>query len=156
MVRRPGWLLCAIALAGCASALPYTPAEQPAGVRLAAGAAVVGDRLRVPIDTAGYRLEQAWILRPDGVAIGPLTVEPPAPGGGSGLGIGLGVGSVGRSGSVSIGTGIGVGTGIGGPRGGRHPVAVFPLEQIGPAPWRLQIKVVGIQPAVIVLDPARR
>jgi hypothetical protein len=154
MAWRLGGLLGALALAGCASALPYTPAEQPAGIRLAAGAAVVGDRLRVPIDTAGYRLEQAWILRPDGVAIGPLTVEPPARGDGIGLGIGLG--TAGRSGSVSIGTGFGLGTGIGSPRGGRHPVAVFPLDQIGPAPWRLQVKAVGIQPAVIVLDPARR
>jgi len=149
-------LVFALVLAGCATSLPYAPAEQPAGVRLAADYRVVGDRLQVSIDTAGYRLEQAWILRPDGVAVGPLTVEPPSPGGDTGVGIGLGVGSVGRSGSVSIGTGLGVGTGIGGGRGGRYTTAVFPLEAIGPPPWRLQVKVVGIQPTVIVLGPAPR
>jgi hypothetical protein len=147
-----GLPVVALLLTGCASSLPYTPAEQPAGVRLAADYRLAGDRLVVSIDTAGYRLEQAWILRPDGVAIGPLTVEPPSPGSGSGLGIGLGVGSVGSSGSVSIGTGIGI---DGGSRS-RYTTAVFPIETIGPPPWRLQVKVVGIQPAVIVLGPSPR
>jgi hypothetical protein len=142
---------------GCASPLPYTPAEQPAGVRLAADYAVNAGRLRVEIDTGGYRLELAEILKADGSAVRAETIEHPGPRGGSGLGLGLGVGSVGRTGSVSIGTGIGLGTTVGGgSRVDGNTVAVFPLDQVGPGPWSLRVKVVGIQPVVIVLDPARR
>jgi hypothetical protein len=144
-----------LALAGCASGFRYTPAEQPAGVRLAADYRVVGDTLRVSIESGGHRVEDVLILRPDGAVVRPLAIEPPGPGGGSGLGIGIGLGgSVGSGGGVSVGTGVGLGTGIGG-GGRRHAVAVFPLEPAGPAPWILHVKVVGIQPVVIVLPPER-
>jgi hypothetical protein len=106
----------------------------------------------VSIDSGGYRVEDALILRPDGGVVRPLAIEPPGPYGGSGLGIGIGVGgSVGSGGGVSIGTGVGVGSGGGGSR--PYAVAVFPLAQAGPPPWTLHVKVVGIQPVVIVLPP---
>jgi hypothetical protein len=121
-------------------------------VRLAAGYRVAGDTLRVSIDSGGYRVEDALILRLDGEVVRPLAIEPPGPYGGSGLGIGIGVGgSVGSGGGVSIGTGVGVGSGGGGSR--PYAVAVFPLAQAGPPPWNLHLKVVGIQPVVIVLPP---
>ena len=141
------------ALAGCAAPLRYTPVAQPAGVRLAADYRVVGDRLRVEVETGGYRLEQAWIVRPDGARLGPLVVEPGAGRGGTGLGIGVGVGSVGGSGGVSIGTGVGVGTTVGGTPPASTTVAWFPLPEAGPAPWSLEVTVVGIQPTLIVLGP---
>jgi hypothetical protein len=139
-------------LAGCASSPRYTPAEQPAGVRLSACYLVAGDTLRVSIESGGYRVEDALILRPDGAVVRPLAIEPPGPRGGSGLGIGIGVGgSVGSGGGVSIGSGVGVGTGVG--SGQPYAVAVFPLDQAGPPPWSLHVKVVGIQPVIIVLPP---
>jgi hypothetical protein len=143
------------ALAGCAARmLPYVPAQQPAGFPISADYQVVGERLRVAIDTSGHRLEDVQVVRGDGTAVAPITLEPAGSRvGGPGLGIGLGVGSVGRSGSVSIGTGLGVGTAVGG--GGRYARAEFPLELIGSAPWRLRVKVVGVQPTEIVLGPPR-
>ena len=151
-------LLVAALLAGCAaSTLPYAPAQQPAGFPISADYRVVGDRLRVEIDTGGYRLEDAQIVRPEGAGIPAQTIEHPGPRGGSGVGVGIGIGSAGRSGSVGIGTGVGIGTTLGG--GGRaegSTLAWFPLDHVGPGPWRLRVKVVGVQPTDIVLDPARR
>ncbi len=146
-------------LAGCAgSMLPYTPVQQPAGFPISADYKVVGDRLRVEIDTRGYRLEDAQIVRAEGAGIPAQTIEHPGPrGAGSGVGVGLGIGSAGRSGSVGIGTGVGIGTTLGG--GGRvegNTLAWFPLDHVGPGPWRLRVKVVGVQPTDILLPaPAR-
>jgi hypothetical protein len=124
-------------------------------VRLAAGYRMAGDTLRVEIDSGGYRVEDALLLRPDGGVVRPLAIEPPGPYGASGVGIGVGVGgTVGSGGGVSIGTGVGVGSGVGGGR--RYAVAVFPLDGVGPPPWTLHVKVVGIQPVVIVLPPEGR
>lgn len=149
-------LALAAAVAGCAAGtLPYTPARQPAGFPISADYRVVGDRLRVEIDTGGYRLEEALIVRPDGAGIPAQTIEHPgARGGGSGVGIGIGVGGASRSGSVGIGTGVGVGTTLGGDgRVGGTTLAWFPLDHAGPGPWRLRVKVVGVQPTDIVLGP---
>jgi hypothetical protein len=45
---------------GCArSTLPSTPAEQPPGARVSAAYEIIGDRLRIEIDTDGRRLEEA-------------------------------------------------------------------------------------------------
>jgi hypothetical protein len=146
-------LFLALALGACASSPRFTPAEQPAGVRLAADYSIAGNTLRVWIESGGYRVEDVLLLRPDGAVVRPFAIEPTSPGPGSGLGIGIGVGgSVGSGGGVSVGTGVGVGSGIGGgPRS--HTVAVFPLDQAGPAPWTLHVKVVGIPPVVILLPP---
>ena len=125
-------------------------------MRLAAGYRIAGDTLRVEIDSGGHRVEDALLLRSDGGVVRPLAIEPPGPYGGSGVGIGVGVGgTIGSGGGVSIGTGVGVGSGVGsGSR--RYPVAVFPLDGAGPPPWNLHLKVVGIQPVVIVLPPQGR
>ena len=78
----PRWpLLALVVLAGCSHAtLPYQPDPQPHGARVSADYQVVGDRLRVEIDTSGRRLEQAWILKPDGTSVAPQTVENPPSG----------------------------------------------------------------------------
>jgi hypothetical protein len=146
----------ALALAGCASTLPYVPAQQPAGFPISADYKVVGDRLRVEIDTRGYRVEDVRVLRADGAAVPAQTVEHPGPGG-SGLSVGLGVGGSGGSGSVGVGGGVGIGTTVGGgSRGAGTTLAWFPLSEVGPEPWLLLVKVVGVQPVDILLDPARR
>jgi hypothetical protein len=158
--RRGGALgLAALVLAGCAPAtLPYVPARQPAGVVLSAAYRVAGDRLRVELDTGGYRVEWAEVVRPDASAARAETLAPPgAPAGGPEFGIGVGVGSSRRTGSVGVGGGVGVGATLGGAsRRGDTTVAVFPLDAAGPAPWRVRVKAVGIEPVEIVLDPARR
>jgi hypothetical protein len=154
-------LALACAAAGCAastSTLRYTPERQPAGFPVSADYGQAGDRVRVEVDTGGYRLEWAEIVRPDGRAVRAETIEHPGPPRGStGVGVGLGVGSGRRTGSVGVGGGVGIGTmlGGGGPTAEGNTVAVFPLEAIGPAPWRLRAKIVGIEPVLIILDPAR-
>jgi len=117
---------------------------------------VAEDRLQVTIATGGYRVEEAQIVRPDGTLVAPRRLEHPAPYGAPGLGVGVGVGG-GRGIGRDVGFGVGVGVGIPvGDRPARHTVAVFPLAEVGPAPWTLRVKVVGVEPVLIVLDPARR
>jgi hypothetical protein len=123
-------------------------------VPLSADYAVAGERLRVEIATGGYRVEGAMILRPDGAAIPAQTIEQPDGGNGGGFSIGVGVGSSRQVGSVGVGAGVGTGAVLGERRAGATAFATFPLAAAGPPPWRLHVKVVGIEPVVIVLDPA--
>lgn len=148
-------LLTALLL-GCGGGLPYRPVRLPAGVPLSADYRVEADGLRVTIASGGYRVEEAQIVRPDGTLVAPRSLEHPSPYGAPGLGIGVGVGGGGAIGrDVGFGVGVGVGIPVGG-RPGRHTVAVFPLAEVGPPPWSLRVKVVGVEPVLIVLDPARR
>jgi hypothetical protein len=150
------WLAAlVIALGGCASAsLPYKPESPPAGAALSADYTLLADRLRVEVDTSGYRLEDAQIITANQKTVRPQTIEQPPLYGGSGTGIGIGVGGS-SGGGVGVGTGIGVSIPMGsGTRVQGNTVLYFALDQIGPAPWRLSVKVAQTNPAVIVL-PAR-
>ena len=154
--------LLAGALTACSSTssgLPYKPAVQPAGATVSAAYTIVSDRLRVEIDGGGRRLERAQIVKPDGTVLEAQTIEytPAAGGGGSPVSIGFGVGSFGSMGG-GVSTGVGVSTGgvVGG--GGSSAVgssiASFPLAQAGPSPWRVRVKLVGVDPAdVLVGEP---
>ena len=159
MKHTRGLVALLIALTGCSTAtLPYKPVSQPSGVSLSADYVLLADRLRVEVDTDGYRLEDAQIVRPDNAAVRPQTIEqpPPASAGGSSFGVGLGGGtfSGGRGGGVGVGTGVGVNIPMGGDtRVAGYTVLYFALDQIGPAPWRLSVKVAEASPAEIVLPP---
>ena len=148
-----------IALAGCSTtSLPYKPVSQPSGMSLSADYVLLADRLRVEVDTSGYRLEDAQILRSDNVTARPQTIEqpPPASASGSSLGIGFGGGSFsgGRGGGVGVGTGVGVNIPMGSDtRVAGNTVLYFALDQIGSAPWHLIVKVAGTSPTEIVLLP---
>jgi hypothetical protein len=151
-----GRLLPVLLLAGCAATLPYVPERQPFGATISADVRVAEGRVRVEIDSEGYRVERAVLVRDDGAEVPPESLRPPAPWSG-GLSIGLGVGAMGwgSSGSYAVGTGVGLGPGDGG-RPARTTVALFPLEAAGPPPWRLRVKVVGVDAVEMVLDSARR
>jgi hypothetical protein len=146
-----------ILLGGCASGgLPYQPEQQPAGARISAAYQVIGERLRVEIDTDGRRLEEARILRVDGGEVGAEAIDnaPLAPSGSPvGVGIGIGGGSFGGRSGVGVGTGVSVGIPVGG--GGSTvqgtTFAWFPLAQAGPAPWRVYVKVFGVAPTLILV-----
>ncbi|MGH7311975.1 MAG: hypothetical protein ACREJV_02295, partial [Candidatus Rokuibacteriota bacterium] len=147
-----------IAVAGCAgTSLPYKPEQQPAGATISAAYQIVGDRLKIELDTDGYRLEEAKILRPDGSELHPQTIEHvTSPSGGSGVSVGIGVGggSWGGRGGGGVGGGVGIGVPVGGSSRVDGPTfAYFPLDQVGPAPWRLRVKLAGIEPTVFVLGP---
>ena len=144
-----------IALGGCASAsLPYKPESPPSGAALSADYTLLADRLRVEVDTSGYRLEDAQIITTAQKTVRPQTIEQPPLYGGSGTGIGIGVGGS-SGGGVGVGTGIGVSIPMGsGTRVQGTTVLYFALDQIGPAPWRLSVKAAQTPPAVIV-HPAR-
>ena len=150
------WLL-ALAVSACSTAtLPYKPESPPSGSGISADYVLLADRLRVEIDTGGYRLEDAQIVKADGTAIRPQTIEHPAPGGGGnvGFGFGLGGGSYGRGSGVGVGTGIGVGVPLGGDtRVQGNTLLYFALDQVGAAPWRLFVKTADTTPATIVLPP---
>jgi hypothetical protein len=148
-----------IGLAGCSSTtLPYKPVSQPSGVYLSADYVLLADRLRVDVDTYGYRLEDAQIVRPDNAVVRPQTIEQPPAAYSSGSSVGFGFGggswSGGRGGGTAVGTGVGVNIPIGGDtRVAGYTVLYFALDQIGPPPWRLTIKVAETSLAEIVLPP---
>lgn len=146
-----------IGLSGCSAAsLPYKPEAPPSGRAISADYVLLADRLRVEIDTDGARLEDSQIVKADKSTVRPQTIEHPSAGSGSGTGIGIGVGggSVGSRGGVGVGTGVGVSIPMGGDsRVQGNTVLYFVLDQIGPAPWRLSVKVSGTSSAIIVLPP---
>jgi hypothetical protein len=154
--HRADALALAVVVAGCAPAsLPYFPAEQPAGMTISAGYERRDDRLRVSVASEGYRVEEVSLVRPDGSLVPAERLEATPTGGGHGVQVGLGMG-----GGWSSGGGVDVGSGVGvslGPRGSApYTVAVFPLADAGPGPWRLRVKVAGVPPVEIPLGPPRR
>jgi hypothetical protein len=147
-------------LAGCSRAtLPYTPETQPPGATVSAAYMILADRLRIEIDTDGNRLEEVKIIRPDGSEVYPQNIEhaPTAVYGGSSVSFGFGGGgfSGSRGGGTAVGTGVGVTMPVGEPPTRvEGPSAVyFARDQVGPAPWRVHVKLIGIPPALIVMGP---
>ena len=146
-----------LSLAGCATTtFPYTPAQQPSGARISAAYQIIGNRLRIEIDTDGRRLEEAKIIRADGSALTPQAIDnapPVATGSPVGVGIGIGGGSFGGRGGIGVGSGMSVGIPVG--SGGGDFVgstfAWFPLDQAGPAPWRIALRLAGVEPTVVIL-----
>jgi hypothetical protein len=157
MHARVSVILLSLALAACSSAsegLPYRPVAQPAGATVSAAYTIVADRLRVEIDGSGRRLERAQIVKPDGAVLEAQTIEYAAPrAGGSPVGIGFGIGSFGGlGGGVSTGVGVSTGTVVGGGGSGSGTtIASFPLAQAGPRPWRVRVKLEGVEPADILV-----
>jgi hypothetical protein len=151
MRARPLIVAALLILAGCARAtLPYKPDPQPSGARISAAYQIVGDRVRIEIETNGQRLEQTWIMKPDGTSLAPQTVENPpvVTGPPPNVGLGVGGGSFG-GGGVGVGTGLSIGFPIGGgsSRTEGNTIAWFPLGAAGTPPWRLYVKLVGVPPA---------
>jgi hypothetical protein len=149
MRPRPLVVVALIVLAGCARAtLPYKPEAQPRGARISAAYEILGDRIRIEIDTDGRLLEQVWIMKPDGGAIAPDTVEsaPVVARPGPTFSIGVGGGSWGHHGGVGSGAGVGIPVGGGSTRAEGNTVAWFPLDAAGPPPWQLYVKLAGIVP----------
>jgi hypothetical protein len=148
-----------MALTGCSSTtLPYKPVSQPSGASLSADYALLADRLRVEVDTGGYRLQDAQIVRSDNAIVRPQTIEqpPPASSSGSSVGFGFGGGSFngGRGGGVAVSSGVGVTIPIGSDtRVAGNTVLYFALDQIGAAPWRLTITAAETGPVEIFLPP---
>jgi len=143
-----------VALAGCPQAtLPYKPEQQPDGAKLSAAYQMLADRLRIEIDTDHRRLEDIWIVRADGTAVRAQTIEnaPVVTGPGPTVGIGVGGASIGRGSVIGTGVGVGVPVGEGPSRIEGHTFATFPLDQVGPPPWRLHVKLAGIAPTTILV-----
>jgi len=144
--------------AGCSSAstgLPYKPDASPAGVAISAAYTVVGDRLRIEIDTGGRRLERAQIVKADDARLEAQTIEYAAPGGGMGspISIGIGIGTFGGRGGVSTGAGVSTGGVVGGAgsSAGASTIASFSLDQAGPRPWRVRVKLQGLESIDVVV-----
>jgi len=157
---KPHWVVTTLVLvAGCATAtLPYTPERQPDGARVSAAYQMLSERLRIEIDTDHRRLEDVWIVRTDGTAIRPQAIEnaPVVTGPGPTFGVGIGGASIGRGGGVGTGVSVGVPIGSGPSRIEGHTFALFPLDQAGPPPWRLHLKVDGAAPTTILVGGAQK
>jgi hypothetical protein len=143
-------VIALIGLAGCARAtLPYKPEPQPPGARISAAYQIVGNQLRIEIDTGGRPLEQVWILKPGGTSLGPQTVETPPVVAGPPPSLSIGVGGGTWSHGASVGTGVGLGFPVGGgsSRVEGRTIAWFALDAAGPPPWSLYVKLNGVAPA---------
>ena len=149
-------------LAGCASSTLRYKAEPPGvSAPVSADYMVLADRVRVEIDTRGTRLEDIQILKADGTAIRPQTIEYPGYHSNSGVGIGIGMGGTSygsRGGGVAVGSGVGFGTTlpVGDAVADGNTVAYFAIDQVGPAPWRVRAQLSGLGPAFFTLgtDPS--
>jgi hypothetical protein len=152
-------VILALALGACANpTFRYRPEPPLADGRISADYMLMADRLRVEIDTGGYRLLDAQILKSDGTAVRPQTVEQPPAGSGSSVGVGFGMGGAnyGRGGAVGVGTGVGMEIPVGGnTRVQGTTVLYFPLDQVGPAPWRLSATIAETNPAAVIVLPPR-
>lgn len=153
-MNRRALAIVLVALAGCAHAsLPYKPDQQPAGARVSAGYQLLADRVKIEIDTDGRRLEDVWILKPNETAVRATTIEnaPTVTGPGPTIGIGIGGGSFGYGGGVGSSVGVSAPVGSGPTRIEGNTFASFPLDQIGPPPWRLHVKLAGVAPTTILV-----
>jgi hypothetical protein len=161
MNRRGSLVIALVVLTGCSHPmLPYTPERQPEGAKISAGYQMLADRLRIEIDTDHRRIEDIWIVRSDGNAIRAQTIEnaPTVTGSGPTIGIGMGGASIGRGSAIGTGVGVGVPIGEGPTRIEGSTFATFPLDQVGPPPWRLHVKLAGVAPTMILVGgptPAR-
>ena len=147
---RPLIVIALALLAGCASAsLPYTPDKQPEGARVSAGYQILADRLRIEIDTDHRRVEEIWIHKTDGTALRAQTIDnaPVVTGPPPSIGVGLG----GYRGGFGSGVSVGIPVGEGASRIEGHTWATFPLDQAGPPPWRVHLKLAGVAPTMIVV-----
>jgi hypothetical protein len=156
MVTRGLLAAALLSLSACAAtSLPYTPAQQPAGARVSAAYQLIGEQLRLELDTDGRRVEEVKVLRADGSELRAQAIDsgpPVATGSPVGIGIGIGGGSWGGRGGVGVGTGMSVGVPVGGGSTMEgHTFAWFPLAQAGPGPWNVYVKLVGVEPTVIVV-----
>ena len=141
-------------LAGCSHAtLPYKPDPQPSGATISAGYQMLADRLRIELDTDHRRLEDIWVLRSDGTAVRAVSIEnaPMVTGPAPSIGIGVGGASFGHSGGIGTGVGVGMPVGEGSTRIEGNTFATFPLDQVGPPPWRLHVKIAGLAPTTILV-----
>lgn len=152
-------LLLSALVAGCASpSLPYRPERQPLGARISADYTLIQEVLRVQIDTDGQRLQDVYIVAPDGTAVRAQTIEYPPiapPSSAIQIGVGMSGGSRGYSGGVGVGTGVSVGAPFGAGRPQGPTFATFPTRAIGPAPWQLRLTLGGAGETAIVLGEAR-
>lgn len=147
-----------LTLVGCAhSSLPYKPDVQPDGARVSAGYQILADRLRVEIDTDHRRLEDIFIVKPDGTAVRAQTIDnaPIVTGPPPSVGVGVGGGTWGGRGGIGTGVGVGIPVGGGASRIEGPTFASFPLDQVGPPPWRVHIKLAGVAPTTILVGGAQ-
>jgi hypothetical protein len=153
MIRPALAMAALVALTGCGTTLPYAPEQQPPGAKISAAYRIVGDRLGVEIDTDGRRLEEVRIVRPDGSEMQAQTIEHAPIVYGSPVTVGFGMGGVSGGHGGAVGTGVGVSMPVGGGASSvqGNSFAFFPLDQIGPAPWRVLVKLAGTGPALIVV-----
>jgi|GEM_PF-7116834 len=135
-----------LVLVGCESnQLAYKPAERPGGIDVAADYVVLQDKLQVTLDTKGIKVDKAAILRGDGRAVPPQSIQHPRPPRDIQLGVGTGyVGMSHRAGTT-------VGVGASDTSAYDRTILWFPMQVVGSGPWKLQIKMGKFEPYVIEL-----
>ncbi len=136
---------CFLFLAGCESSpsLPYAPAVQPTGLKLAAGCTVLTDKLQVVVDSQGLPVRSALIVLPDGRELPPQSIQHPTRAQDVRLGVGNYAGNVHRT---SEGLGMGSTT-VDQP----YTYLWYPLRHVGQGPWKLRLQVSDREPVEIEL-----
>lgn len=119
--------------------LHYEARPQPENAHLYADYTLLQDAVGFMVDTDGGRLEEIYVKKGDGTAVHPVSIAYPAFGKSAAIGPGIGIGPV----------GVGVGVPVGPDRAKGLTSATFSKDAIGPAPWEVHVKVVGVKEAVI-------
>ena len=152
-------VILALGLSACATpTFRYRPEPPLADGSISADYMLMADRLRVEIDTGGYRLLDAQILK-----VGRLRRSPAdgrAAAGGQRLERRVRIRGgrdelrAGRSGRRRYRSGHGDSHGSG-TRVQGTTVLYFALDQVGPAPWRLSATIAETNPAAVIVLPPR-
>lgn len=139
-------IVFAAGLAGCGpQKLRYEPDPFIKSAKLlSADYTELADKLKVEVNTDGFRIDQVWVAVAGGGDVKPTQIEYDK-GGGGGVGFGVGVG--GGGGGVGVGAGANTGRG----ENIQRVYLYFDKAAVGPAPWSLQIKLMSMPRTTIVL-----
>jgi hypothetical protein len=95
-------------------------------------------------------------VKPDGTAVRAQTIDnaPIVTGPPPSVSVGVGGGTWGGRGGIGTGVGVGIPVGGGASRIEGPTFASFSLDQVGPPPWRVHIKLAGVSPTTILVGGA--
>lgn len=131
-------------LGGCNSYnLRYEAQPQPSNAHLYADYTLLQDSVAFSIDTDGQRLEDVFLVKPDGNTVRAVNIGYPSFGKNASVGTGVGVGG------WPVGGGVGFGVPVGPEKAHGVTTATFLSTAAGPSPWTLHVKVQGVNEAVI-------
>lgn len=158
-------------LGGCSSKLAYTPEQGSPDVPVSVQHHQANGRMYVYVNSEGFPVESAVLVRSDGHLVQPAAIHRPAElsagikdgdysvsggmyGGSQGVNRSGAFAGGGFGTSGALGTGGDARLGMGTTTSRRdlaQTIVIFPLDGVGPAPWRFRVKIENYPDVSIVL-----